>query len=1123
MAISLVGAVDHSWDSAPASATVTLSSFATITNAHPALPAPDERCYVLQVVGAFNTGAGVGISNETLGGIGNSTEYQAVEVDNGTLQLIIYHIIWRGLDLPATAGNYDVVLPFSQTPFHVSAIGYELDGAHAITPARAYASQATTNETPTSIDSGGFIDVTSVSVAGNALFGVAGAIDATADLSDGDISWTEDSGNYTAGVASTHRSDTTADTEYRAWYDLSITANQTFNTTPGTSSTPTVDAWGATVVEIQAGLGEGGYGTFAEGFGLGTGGLEEFSGTNGSPAANTDIVNSGAYSLDLPSGARVSFDHATDTTDGHIFIWKSYFEDKTPTSQGSIFNCGFGGNIALQTDGDLELFDANLASVTTATDPITTGQWQTWKLFVENKDSGSLVLTIDGTTVFNVSGQDFYAGAAQTFGDIQSPTGADHHIDCLAHYTGAASITDGADDLAAFDYVGDSSSTDTVETDDFSTNSSITSTSGNDLTDLCDRPVASGETTFDCGATWVSGHDTDSEAADGHAGPNGAGDYDSDDVVVGSKMWVYGRRSNGSGSVCQLAAGNSTDGVTVGGDNFDHITVNLLGTSNAYYETSNKSDDTTPLDAPAYNEYARLTIGASSTGGRDVILVDWGMTVFVEPVAGGTPITPKDHVTLIEYLGGVRDDNAIPAEWTNFLNKDNQPLVDYLAQITPSDDQTPVEWMVTFSKDHPMLVEYLQTTQADSQTLVEWLAQTTPKDHQALVEWLAEITPADSQSIAEWLGSINSDSQMPVAWTGFVDSDQTTLAEWVGALQEDRTVLVEWLSQLTNDGVVLFEWLASLDADNQPPIEWLGAIDVDNQKQIEWLAAIDADNVIPVDWTGAINADNQIPVEFLGAITGDSVIPIEWKGAIIVDKDHVLLVEWTNFLNADSGIPVEWKNQLAQNHQIPVSWLNAVQIDKALNTEWLGAIMQDAGIPVEWKGTTVVDSDAQIPLEWTGAIFVDKAVPTEWKSGLTVLGSMPTEWMAQITPSDHTIPVEFVTGVGQNHAIPVEWTAFIGVTADAALPIEWTSQVNADKQVFVDYMNQLTADSPLLVEWLASVNATPTFLVEYLKGVTSDSGTPVEWTSPLPNFVSGNEETWVVEVRGVVWTIREIQ
>lgn len=354
---------------------------------------------------------------------------------------------------------------------------------------------------------------------------------------------------------------------------------------------------------------------------------------------------SGGYALRIDSSSVTTAEKAwqTDTTDGHIVI---FIFRVTGTSGNCIVrftsnntaSAGLDFNIAYTAGAwRFNATDANGAGISGDNWTISADAWHCLKIYWENKDSADFVVELDGTNKNNNSAEDLYSstyGASDGI-SIQSQNDSGNvFIDSITHIYGATSISEGPDSaqlLKTLDYVGDDASTE-VGADTLGASGT--------WSDMAERPVSgTNEEFFDCGSTFEYVHETDSDTSAGHAGPSGAGDFDGNDHIRLAKGWAYGRRTNGGAGTVNIMGGNDSDGFAAFNGNLADIT-GVWTTANAYYESYGLTNP------PLSSEHAELGIKCSATGGRDIYVQEWGVTLLVEP----NPATARTKTTTLNSL-----------------------------------------------------------------------------------------------------------------------------------------------------------------------------------------------------------------------------------------------------------------------------------------------------------------------------------------------------------------------------------------------------------------------------------------------------------------------------------------
>ncbi len=299
--------------------------------------------------------------------------------------------------------------------------------------------------------------------------------------------------------------------------------------------------------------------------GFETGGLEEVAVVVGSPTAQSSVVRTGTFALELLS---TGSDHAVDVSpfedvadagDDQILGFAVRFTKIAPSVATLIVEAQEGVNdvisLRLATNGDLELLDSAGAVVGTATSPFTVDTWHYVELRWQHLDSGAADVFIDDVSKISVAAKDFnLAGTFDTY-QFQNSFGAEMttYIDDIYVLSGASGTGDFLGKLT--EVVGPYNKTnggaaelgDTLDVGTWALASEIPFNSGGGSRgDYTGTPKTGG---MDCNTGTRSG-------------PSGDARIDGDANIKAAK-WIYElARGSGGDTTHEIRYGNSADGLT---------------------------------------------------------------------------------------------------------------------------------------------------------------------------------------------------------------------------------------------------------------------------------------------------------------------------------------------------------------------------------------------------------------------------------------------------------------------------------------------------------------------------------------------------------------------------------
>lgn len=184
--------------------------------------------------------------------------------------------------------------------------------------------------------------------------------------------------------------------------------------------------------------------------GVETGGLQEFSSTFGTPAADDGNPRSGTYSVYMDNAGenvhiRVEEGGTSDAGDKNIVGFGVYFDDTTPPVGEERFHAGWYGftayELKLAANGDVTVWDGNGLKIGTIVAPFTDDTWHYVEVLWDGDVVGDMEVWIDGNHELTVNNEDFaqepssYQFRAPTpntyFDDMYCMTGATDSDDLL--------------------------------------------------------------------------------------------------------------------------------------------------------------------------------------------------------------------------------------------------------------------------------------------------------------------------------------------------------------------------------------------------------------------------------------------------------------------------------------------------------------------------------------------------------------------------------------------------------------------------------------------------------------------------------------------------------------------
>jgi len=372
-------------------------------------------------------------------------------------------------------------------------------------------------------------------------------------------------------------------------------------------------------------------------WGAETGGLEEISGTIGSPTVSSSVKHAaGDYSYQLPSGTSIFLDpfDANIASGGNKFIFGCwiYLTDATPASVKSLFYFDESpvnsvGSVAITTGGTVIILDANNSTVRTTGTTLSDATWYFFEFYMEYGTSGACELFIDGVSQGTNSGVDFadagFSFALVKIGNHDSTI----YVDDMYFMSGCSSSADRLGGCEVYAYRSSASGFDWEwgTALDIGTVANMQNVPFNDST--------------------TGGYATSNEArglayCNDVGGSAGTGGPYTDTNITGSLKAVKGvwrgKRSGGGGTTHQGTLGNSVASPVLGVD-YTYSTVFALSTSLATYRYVMSGINSPGLGPvmpdPTAGEY--LSIGlVKSSGGQDWICSDMlGMVLHVPAVS----------------------------------------------------------------------------------------------------------------------------------------------------------------------------------------------------------------------------------------------------------------------------------------------------------------------------------------------------------------------------------------------------------------------------------------------------------------------------------------------------------
>lgn len=353
-----------------------------------------------------------------------------------------------------------------------------------------------------------------------------------------------------------------------------------------------------------------------------TGGLEQFTDSNGTPSVQSTNKEQDTHALELASGDDVSLIISRDLDGGgRIKCGFRIFITAAPSSAGVICGVCQSGDVTIEaieirlnTDRTLSILDTGGTARATTSDTIPTSTWTTLEFYAQLSSTGTAGVRINGGTETTASSFNFTNNPSASDGFfMRGVAGATVRFDRCFAYSGLSgdtvTITTGNDgDFACKGYQPGSGST--------ANNTGLPggdahTLEGGTVADWDDRPIVEEATTPKITDNDSVAYECDASGGNQYNGPNGDSDIN---TVLGAEFGLWALRGNGGGTTHTIYGGNSGDGLTA-------VATPDLGTAFAYHYAVSESATV----VPTASEDAAIGFGVS--GARDMEVTEAFVTV----------------------------------------------------------------------------------------------------------------------------------------------------------------------------------------------------------------------------------------------------------------------------------------------------------------------------------------------------------------------------------------------------------------------------------------------------------------------------------------------------------------